>query len=719
MQVTIDQVENTQALVGTRVVFTVKDQDGNALEALPSGVSVYAIVAKLQADGTWKSYISRVQNGSTTDSLGNTYVPVLPQAVQANTQNVTSGVVAMGEGMFHVDIAAAGTTVDPVEYEPTRTHRVALEIRGNGQPDVNAVKDYVPADPTAAPTVTRNIVATETCKSCHATTFSFHGGHRYLAEYCVTCHNPGTVDPDGGWSLDMPVMTHRIHGGEELAAGFTAKGYTVYGYGNTKYDFSEVAYPMQLTSCTKCHSASDATPDGDNWKANANAAACSSCHIDYGLDLTSHHGNGDVTEMACTGCHGANAVANYHKTPYSTPNNPEPKDGMSTFEYVIDSVTVNGSRQAVFRFKILQDGQAVTLNTFAAGGTVIINGFTGGPSFYAAYAIPQGNVLAPADFNGAASGLIGTSPPSVSLTNLWNGTQGSLVADTDGFYVATLNGSAGAAVLPATAKMVTGVMIGSFTQTNGEAAMNYDFNHDGDTADAVLAISKSVKKVATGYTGRRQIISDAKCNSCHEQLGITPSFHGSVRNDADTCNVCHNPVRNSSSWSSGYKDFVHSLHAAGVRNYQFGWHADLQYWNVGYPNGVSDCTACHLDGTFDYSKVSEATLTSMLPSTGSSSNYVSNQPGGSAPATPPAVASHYLPTPLGDWADVGTDKSNNLVISPVTAACLGCHDSEAAVSHFRTQGGSVYAKRSLAGAEACLACHGPGKDFAIAKMHGQ
>ncbi len=53
--------------------------------------------------------------------------------------------------------------------------------------------------------------------------------------------------------------------------------------------------------------------------------------------------------------------------------------------------------------------------------------------------------------------------------------------------------------------------------------------------------------------------------------------------------------------------------------------------------------------------------------------------------------------------------ATTLVLSPVSAACSGCHDSATARAHMQQNGGTVFDARSVALAqkESCLVCHGP------------
>ncbi|HJV48186.1 MAG TPA: hypothetical protein VJ549_02820, partial [Geothrix sp.] len=79
--------------------------------------------------------------------------------------------------------------------------------------------------------------------------------------------------------------------------------------------------------------------------------------------------------------------------------------------------------------------------------------------------------------------------------------------------------------------------------------------------------------------------------------------------------------------------------------------------------------------------------------------------------------SYNLGTATATQAAAGT-----LVTSPITGACAACHDTPAAVAHFRGNGGSFYAARTAAGVlpanvEQCMLCHGNGKTADIRAVH--
>jgi len=243
-----------------------------------------------------------------------------------------------------------------------------------------------------------------------------------------------------------------------------------------------------------------------------------------------------------------------------------------------------------------------------------------------------------------------------------------------------------------------------------------------------------VSKVADGFTARRAIVATSRCAGCHVTLGVGPDFHAGQRNDAATCNFCHNPNQTSSAWSGNQKDFIHSIHGAEKRTVNFTWHErspDAGYWQTTYPAVLNRCSMCHLDGTFDFSSdggsgtfnyaPSEGIvpLPDFLPSTGGVGTYTAGP--GISPYVDAGVnygngfkftASTGVSTP----ADPTT-----LVISPIMAACAACHTGIEAIDHMQTNGGLYWQARNTPTAtgqgEQCLICHGPNRIAAIGLVH--
>jgi OmcA/MtrC family decaheme c-type cytochrome len=72
--------------------------------------------------------------------------------------------------------------------------------------------------------------------------------------------------------------------------------------------------------------------------------------------------------------------------------------------------------------------------------------------------------------------------------------------------------------------------------------------------------------------------------------------------------------------------------------------------------------------------------------------------------------------------------ADNLVSSPVSSSCFGCHDSKTALAHMQGNGGSLYARASTVTSgglrangfnkvEACMVCHASGKVADIKAVH--
>jgi OmcA/MtrC family decaheme c-type cytochrome len=244
-----------------------------------------------------------------------------------------------------------------------------------------------------------------------------------------------------------------------------------------------------------------------------------------------------------------------------------------------------------------------------------------------------------------------------------------------------------------------------------------------------MTVVPNAWKVATGYTGRRLIVDNAKCNACHAALGVSPTYHSGNRNDAQTCTFCHNVNRTNSGWPVNINYDVHAIHGAAMRANKFSWEvsAGAKYWEVGYPGLLKNCEMCHVAGMYDFSvTASSSAVPNLLMTTAAS---------GTQPAVVPSIitgteavpGTYYSPFVTAGAAYGVTFAYNantsvttppaatTLVLSPISAACSGCHDSAAARAHMQANGGSVFDPRStaLASTEQCLVCHGTANNAAF------
>jgi OmcA/MtrC family decaheme c-type cytochrome len=293
--------------------------------------------------------------------------------------------------------------------------------------------------------------------------------------------------------------------------------------------------------------------------------------------------------------------------------------------------------------------------------------------------------------------------------------------------------------IPANAVMLTGGLGYSYnvrttqplTQTNladypvSAAPVATETNKIG----GLVVIAPNVQKVGTGYTGRRPIVEDARCNACHQELGVFTheAFHGGQRNDGTTCSWCHTPNRSSSGWSADSIYFIHAIHAASKRTKPFIWHsisATENFSNIHYPGILNDCETCHLPNTYDFSaSTSASALPNRLYRTAATGVIASTDISGSPYVTDDLAAPGYG---AGFSFNAGTGATTaaagtTLVNSPIAAACFACHDSDLAVAHMKANGGSIYADRTtaLANPEQCTLCHLTGRVADIKAMHAK
>lgn len=674
---------DSASITGNRPVieFTVKTaHGGGALGLAPSVLNF--MVAKLVVDpgvglpARWQSYVNRTQTASASGPQ------VLPSAVQATTENGAAGTLteldadgdgALDDGKYRytygVDLSNVTTPI-AVAYEPSLTHRLGLEIRMSGEAEAlapdNPVADIVPDG--GAGSGHKQVAATENCEKCHER-FDLHGGPRRSVEYCVTCHNPGSVDPDGGEDIGMAYMAHSIHSGEGRGVD-----YVIYGFGGTAHDYSEVTYPQPTLFCENCHTASAASPDGDAWMAKLSASACGGCHVAglnkagpsaatglYTYTYTHEESGLTVIDGDCVACHRAGGsggdVLESHQRPVFRSGNRNPR------------YTVERGRE--FTYEILSVTDAVA----GEAPTVTFRVLDGG---------------VPVDVTSLTS-----AQSNLSLGIAWNTRDFHTVSDTSlpTLPLAGVRGRSVVVSLVANAAVTAGPD-GSYTY---EAASALPPGVDGDVMVTLYGRwsfpdgSRAAPEAAVFFTGeeRQALVSQAKCENCHELLSI----HGNGRSgDPMMCTACHN---SSGGWSDeGFGPialgaFVHNIHAAkgGVVE-DFG--------GVTYPQRLANCQACHVPGSYNTAR------TDALP--------ISTGPGPDQDLVASGVQNQILSDDTWDSATAGT--------------CGTCHDSEPAKAHM-TQNGGVFARMGgktlvpSSATEACAVCHGPGRAADTVTAHAE
>jgi len=705
------------------VNFTVTDSHGRPAVGLAPGVVQFTFAKLVPGDpsfnggiGYWQSYVNRVAN---TDG------GALPTAIQATTDR-SGELVELGFGDYQYTFATDVTNVTdpyPVAWEPSLTHRVGLEIRLDPPAETplapnNPTFDFVP-DGGAGSGFTKDIADTANCDTCHYQ-FALHGGPRKTVNYCVTCHNPYTTDPDSGNSVDMAYLAHSIHPGllrgelecnpgrEDPAAPdycTNSYPYIIYGFGGNEHNYSETTYPQDLLYCGKCHHESDATPDGDVWNTEASTKTCGGCHAGgivasnpdpvtgiytYAFDHNAAGADiqlGAVPDGECTACHigqisTAGPPAAIHANIRGSQRRRNESGDNFVFRILGATNTAPGETPVItFRiddpegnpYDIVNDPEFTDSNA-------ALNLYVAWPSTEIYNGDEMGNTGGARD-RGPVIGVVEPYGPGHPYRMELAALQDQAAQNADGSYTVTY--------FKALPTDYTGdVMIA----LGGHPAWSYT------DADGVTGFDRAAAVSATFFpagptSARAKIVDSENCNACHERL----SLHGGNRNgNVEICVACHNPDTAVAGEGWAFGRLVHAIHSASPT------FAGGEFAEVTYPQSEANCDTCHQ--TYD-------------------------EEGDPLPPTYNTARANARATSTNAGADpvLWTD---DIATTPNASYCGVCHfehpNPEAIRGHFLTQGAQIdVVKTDIVGGdvgrpngmEACAVCHGTGSSFEAAKFH--
>jgi OmcA/MtrC family decaheme c-type cytochrome len=645
------------------VTYTLTDPSGLPLDAAgvtsPGAVSL-AYVASYIPKGQ-EQYVAYTTAQATGAALGTITRPDFELGGKA-TQ--------VGPGQYQYTFIAKA----PAGFDPTVTTTVAVD--GNrdltafnlGTNYAGATFNFVPNG--SAVTVTRDVIRTQSCNTCHDQ-LAFHGGYAHGVEMCVLCHQPQNADPVTGNSLDLKVMAHKIHTGSSLPSVVgtsTTPGvpYQIAGYMNSISDFSNVIDPADVRRCEVCHSQTTGAAQATAFTAEPSRAACGACHDDVNFATGVNHAGGfQSDDTQCHNCHVPQgelpfdaSIKGAHVVPSDTaatyPQNPNTL--ISSIKVTITGVTnTNPGQKPVVAYTVKDiNGNPIALND----PTLEDMQFTlAGPT---------------TDYGHTNFGSDVTTPGYVGE----DGTAGT--CDGGGNCTYTFQHA-----IPANA---TGT---------------YAMGVESERLENILANTTSAQQVESGTPNqvfyfsvdgsavqpRRTSVAQANCNQCHVNL----TLHGNRRNNPQYCVLCHNPSDTDFSQRPAGQTaqtinmavMVHRIHdgvnvvPAGGKPYIVMGHggnpsnfSKILYPAMG-PTGnatyLQNCSMCHVNGA-------EAVLPTGL-------NQVTDPQG---------------------WINP---------IQPVSSACSGCHVSKAESSRF--------AANTDALGESCTVCHAAGAQFDVDPMHAK
>jgi OmcA/MtrC family decaheme c-type cytochrome len=479
-------------------------------------------------------------------------------------------------------------TKAPAGWDGTATHTIGVYGNRNltafGMNTEYASTEYNFVPSGAPVTVTRDVVRSASCNTCHDQV-AHHGGSRRGVEMCILCHTPQTLDPGTNLPVDMKVIAHKIHMGSSLPSVIAGKPYQI---GTS--DWSTVVFPADVRRCEKCHAQNVGAAQATAYLTKPSRAACGACHDDVNFTTGANHPAGpQPDDTLCATCH--------------------IPQGQTDFDASIQGAHVIPTESS------LLGGIAVTI-------TNIQNGAAGkNPTVTFTSQDGSGNPL-PLSKLGSLS-LTMTGPTTdYGLTNFGSDvtTPGyvtesatSATCDNGGtctytFKHAVPANAVGTYTIGSEARRTETILAGTSTQQSVQYGAK----------NSVMYFSVDGTPVAP----RRAVVATSNCNNCHVSLSV----HGTLRNQTEYCVICHNPsntdvsVRGSAVVAAdkalppqgiNFNLLVHRIHTGdnlpANRPYVVvgygGSHNDFSDVRFpaenaqGTPGDTRNCSLCHVNGS--------------------------------------------------------------------------------------------------------------------------
>lgn len=527
--------------------------DINGIET-PGTVSLSFIAAYIPKDGDqYTSYTTRPQTSPITGVT----------AVQAGTDSGgTKTQLAVGDYEYTFKTKA------PAGFDKTTTNTIGVYATRNlsdfdlGTYYANDTYNFVPDG--AAVTKVRDIISTQACDKCH-TELEAHGGSRREVQLCILCHQPQTVDPDTGNTVDMPVMIHKIHMGSQLPSVQAGTPYEIIGHNQSVNDYSDVVFPANPRACAFCHEPG-LTTQSDYWYTKPTRKDCGACHDNVNFATGANHAGGlpEFDDKTCTQCHQPQGEYDFDASIKGAHVIPEESSMLPGVVFGINKVTngMAGEKPTVEFTVTNKAGEPYDLKTFSRLQLVMAGNTLDYTRDYSE------------DPRATATGADGVF--SYTFTE-------PIPADAKGTWTVGIEGYNNQTLLPGTVKEMA----------VRDAGLNKTLSFSVDGSDVVA---------------RRTVVTTDSCNRCHRFL----SLHGGNRNEIAQCVLCHNPDATDESnrpasakpdESIDFSLMVHRIHA-GVRQTRdftiYGYRGSINNFNdIVFPGQLNDCAMCHVDGSYN------------------------------------------------------------------------------------------------------------------------
>ncbi len=649
------------------VSYKLTDDKGNPfnradLDANSERFSIARIEVDRESGNTlWLSYVLADVRGAPFTFKGKQMQPVLTEVrgVAVSAADQAGEFKTLGPGQYTYTLK----TTLPSNYDKNATHRVIYFATRNTRAFVaNGIFDFVPAGGNVK--VTRQIVATESCNQCHDP-LAIHGGVRRDTRACVVCHTPQSIDPESGNSIELKEMVHKIHRGVNLPSVRAKGDYFIAGFNQTVLDFSKVVWPQfgsgigDVRTCTTCHGAPPVGMKAEDYSK---------------LAPNADNWKNNPSRAACGACHDNIDWATGKSTVAGKRDHlggPQASDATCKACHVADSgrefdASVVGAHTIPERSMQLK---GVNVQIVSAANT----GPGQKPTVVFSAKDNAENPLAKSDLTTVTFNLKGPTTDYLNPPTTEAASAANIISSGDNWsYTLTQ-----AIPADATGTWALGMEVRRLEKITGNEGRSVDVN--GASYNPVLYIPVTDKTSVP----RRQVVSTEKCNVCHKQI----AFHGGGRlNTTGYCQFCHNPANvdvpnlvparfggpfKVPPQSINFPLLIHRIHTGDELTRDFTIYRTRGVFNfngVGFPGDLRNCAKCHVGNSY----------VPPLPETNAS-----------------VQAPREFYSPLG----------------PAAAACLGCHDSKSAAAHAATMTTSF--------GEACAACHGRDRDFAVGKVHAR
>ncbi len=557
----------------------------------------------------------------------------------------------------------------PAGFDATATNRIGIYGSRNltqwdlGTNYASATFDFVP---NGGKPVARDVVRDADCNKCHDT-MSFHGGSRVGTALCIMCHQPQTVDPNTGNSLDMKVFIHSLHMGASLPSVVAGGKYQIYGF-NGYSDFSAVKFPSTSQydprDCAgTCHNPKNGAAQTNNWVSTPSRAACGGCHNDVNFATGQNHVNlPQVDDNQCAQCHIPKGELEFDASIMGAHTVPTMSATAPGINFQILKVTGSAGKPPVVSFTVKDNaGNGIPMASLIGGSNRLALVLAGPTSDYG-YTSFGSDVTTKGYVSEDATKSTCSQDGSCQYTFIH-----SIPAQATGTYAVGIEGRRGLTLLPGTTQQAT-------TEYGGDNKVFY-FSVDGSTV-----------------VPRRTVVATANCNNCHTRL----SLHGENRNQVEMCVLCHNPSENDSSvrgvsvvpadktqppQSVNFALMVHKIHSGETLGA-----AGLSYAIVGFGGSHNE-----------FNDVLYPTFT----------------PTGSSPDTAKCYMCHVNSSEANFPIGLNNVADTQGLLSPApatTSACTACHFQKSTFAHAQANTDPKFG-------ESCDVCHGTGAAFDVDKVH--